>query len=94
MKFIAVLTRKAEFEAEAFQPHLPAEVKRAKQLYMEGSFREIYSRSDGKGAILVIEAADQSEAEGFIQSLPLVEKQMLDYEIYGADPYRGFHPGA
>ena len=94
MKFVAVLTRKAEFEAEAFQPHLPAEIDRAKQLYTQGSFREIYSRSDGKGAILVIEASDQSEAEGFVRSLPLVEKQMLEYEIYGAAPYRGFHPEA
>ncbi len=87
MKFIAIDTRKSGFSMEQFAPVLDAEAQRARELYSEQKIREIYSRADGKGAILVLEAAD---AQSYIDSLPLMQKGMLDVELHGAVPYRGF----
>jgi hypothetical protein len=90
MKFFVIATRSPDFPAEEFAPLLEGEARRARQLYSEGVFREVNSRTDGKGAVIVLEAADEAAAEEAVKSLPLVEKGMLDYEIYGALPYRGF----
>ncbi|MEX2615605.1 MAG: hypothetical protein WD767_05875 [Alphaproteobacteria bacterium] len=90
MKFFAVATRKAEFTMDQFAPVLDAEAQRARVLYGEQKVREIYSRADGKGAILVLEAVDEAEAQSYIDSLPLVQEGMLEVEMYGAIPYRGF----
>ncbi len=50
MKFVAVVTRKASSRQKHFSRICLRRAERAKQLYMEGSFREIYSRSDGRGS--------------------------------------------
>jgi hypothetical protein len=90
MQFVAVLTRNPSFAPEEFTPHLPAEVRRATELYAAGTVRQILSRTDGRGAILVLEAADEAAASAAIRSLPLVAKDMLSVELYGVGPYRGF----
>jgi uncharacterized protein YciI len=90
MKFFVIANRRPQFAPEEFAPHLEVESRRARQLYAENTLREIHSRTDGKGAILVLEAADQAAAEAVMNSLPLVEKGMLEYEIHEVQPYRGF----
>ncbi len=90
MQFIAVTTRSPDFTPEQFAEHLPAESRRATELYAQGAFRQIYSRADGKGAVIVIEAADEAEAQKALDSLPLVERGMLTGQIYGLAPYRAF----
>jgi hypothetical protein len=90
MKFFVIAKRRPQFAPEEFAPHLEAESRRARQLYADNTLREIHSRTDGRGAILVLEAADQAAADAAMKSLPLVEKGMLEYEIFGTQPYRGF----
>ena len=90
MKIIAVAHRSTEHPEEAFTPHLEAEARRALELFAEESFREIYSRTDGKGAIIVIEAADEAEARAKLDSLPLAKMGLLSFDVYGTKPYRGF----
>ena len=53
MKFIVIATR----EDQEIDPLLmDAEADHAALLYKNGFVREIYSRSDGKGAICIVEA--------------------------------------
>jgi len=89
MKFVVIAHRSETHSAEEFAPHLGAEANRALQLYRDEIFREIYSRSDGKGAIIVMEAADEASARATLESLPLVKLGMLSFELYGTAPYRG-----
>ena len=89
MKIIVVATRSEKFAAEDFAPLLPAESKKALSLLAEDFVREIYSRADGKGAILVLEAAGEDEARARLAELPLAEAGMLDFELYPVAPYRG-----
>ena len=70
MKFVVIMTRKAEFGPDNLAPHIPAEFRRATELYAEGTFREIYTHSDGKATFLVTEARIECKALEAVQSLP------------------------
>jgi len=87
MKIIVVATRKEDASPDEFAPHLAAEANHALGLYRDEVVREIYSRADGKGAILVMECADEAEAGQLLAELPGLG--LLSFEIYGVRPYRG-----
>ena len=89
MKVVVVATRSEKFTAEDFAPLLPGEAKKALSLLAEDFVREIYSRKDGKGAVLVLEAADEDAARERLAELPLAEAGMLEFEVYPVGPYRG-----
>ena len=93
MRFIAIAHRRPEFSPDDFVPHLKAESERALHMLADGKVRDIYSRADGKGAVLMLEAADEAEARSLMDSLPLVQKGMLEVDIYGIAPYRAFIAG-
>ena len=88
MKVIVVATR-ADRPDEEFAPHLGPESKMALQMFASDFIREIYSRNDGQGAILVIEASGEDEVRERLSELPLVKAELLTTEIYGVGPYRG-----
>lgn len=89
MKVIVIATRKADASPEDFAPHLDAEAKHALGLYRDEVVREIYSRADGKGAIVVLECDDEAHAERIMNDLPLAKVGLLSFEIFGTAPYRG-----
>jgi hypothetical protein len=89
MKVVAIATRKQDAKAEDFAPHLDAEVNAALTLYRDEFVREIYSRTDGKGAVVVFECNDVAHAERLFAQLPLVKAGLLSAEFYGVKPYRG-----
>lgn len=87
MKIFVVATRTGK--PEDVEPHLAKEAKKALQLVAEDFFREIYSRADGNGAILVIEADSVEAAKQRTAELPLVAAGLLELEFYPVGPYRG-----
>ena len=89
MKIIVIAHRNKERPAEDFTPLLEAEAKKALQLVAEDFFREIYSRVDGNGAVMVVEAGSVEEVEKRLQELPFVQNGLLSFEIYAVAPYRG-----
>ena len=74
--------------SEEIAEHLPAEAKRALQFVAEDFVREIYSRKDGKGAVLIVEAESEAAARAKLADLPLVRLGMLDLDFYPVGPYR------
>lgn len=93
MRFVCIAHRSSDFTPEQFVPHLEAESHRALTMMKEGHVRDIYSRNDGKGAVLILEAADEDAARALVDSLPLVQKGMLSVDLYGIQPYRAFMAG-
>lgn len=89
MKIVAIATRKADAKAEEFAPHLDAEVGAALAMYRDEVVREIYSRADGKGAVIVLECDDEAQARKLLGTLPLAKAGLLTFDIYGTKPYRG-----
>ncbi len=89
MKVVVVASRKEDASPDEFTPHLAAETQHALGMYRDQIVREIYSRTDGKGAVLVLECADEAEAAKLVGELPLAKLGLLSFDIYGTQPYRG-----
>ncbi len=89
MKIVVVAHRNEDRPPEDFAPYLEAEAKKALQLVAEDFVREIYSRADGKGAVLIVEAADEEEVRRRLADLPLIRQGLLTLDIYPVVPYRG-----
>ena len=88
---IAVIAHRGEkHKPEDFVPHLESETKHALMLFAAQKVRELYSRADGKSAILGLEPKDDTAARQIVESLPLAQLGMLSLDIYGTKPCRGF----
>ena len=59
-------------------------------LFKEEFIRELYSIKGGKGACMVIEAANENEIILKLNKLPFVKNNYLDIDIIEVKPYRGF----
>jgi muconolactone delta-isomerase len=94
MQYLILFRRRTEDYTESeFAALVGAEVQQARQLYMDGVIRQIWHRADVPGACLLIEAASQEEVEAALQTLPLVQKNMLEVVInVPLKPYAGFAP--
>lgn len=83
----------AEFTEADFAPLLEGEAERARQLYVQGVVRAMWGRKDVPGAIMLLEAESLDAARGFVDTLPLRAKGMLDLDmLVPIGPYRGFGP--
>ena len=71
MKIFVVATRNADRPAVDFAPLMDPEADYALKLYKEGFVREIYSRTDGKGALCVVEAANEEAALEILSNIHL-----------------------
>jgi hypothetical protein len=94
-QFMALLRRDYDgFPESAFTAELlEAEAERARRLYADGVNRMMWSRQDNPGAVVLIEAESLEAALAGIETLPLIQKQMLLLEkIVPLSPYRGFGP--
>jgi hypothetical protein len=93
MKIVAIVHRADRPQAE-FDPHLAEEAKVAMRMWAADDIRELYSRADGKGAVIVFEAGDAAAADAHMKTLPLVKAGLLTYELYPLKPYRGIAAAA
>ena len=94
MQFLALTRRKTDAFTDAqFAPLLDAEAERVRELYAEGTVRQIWMRGDTPGACLMIEADDENDAREALHSLPLHHAGMLELVALTAlKPYRAFCP--
>jgi muconolactone delta-isomerase len=90
MKILAIERELPGATAEAFEPHLIAEARRAWDLYQAGIFREMYFRADEPVAILILECADADAARDVLDSLPLVRAGLIAFDVIPLAPYPGF----
>ena len=78
MKIFVVATRNQDRPAEDFAPLMDPEADYALKLYKEGFVREIYSRTDGKGALLVVESENEEKA---------LDKLLSNFDSYSPSQY-------
>ena len=65
---------------------MPAETRVTVKLYFDGKIRQWYSRGDGKGVVVLVEATTEDEARALIETLPLAKEQLMDYEYIPVGP--------
>ena len=90
MKILAIEHERPGVTARDFQPYLPAESRRAWELYQAGVFREMYFRADEAVAVLVLECADVAEAHAVLNTLPLVQAGLIAFDVIPLRAYPGF----
>ncbi len=93
MQFMVLSERRnEEFEEVDFERVLPDEMDRARQLYVEGVIRQIWSRDDGMGSCFLIEAPDAESAAAVVEGVPFARAGLADFTVIALRPYRGFGP--
>jgi hypothetical protein len=65
---------------------MPAEIRATVQLYFDGKIRQWYSRGDGRGVIILIDAKTVDEAHALIDALPLSKLNLMDKEYIPVGP--------
>ncbi len=90
MKILAIEKEKPGLQPGQFAPFLTPEAMHVWDLYRSGRIREIYFRADRSQAVLLLECVDAAEAQQILDSLPLVQAGLIDFEIIPLIPYTGF----
>ena len=68
-------------------PYQHAELRQAWQLYRDGVIRDQYTRLDGGGVVLMLEAPDVEQARAAIDSLPMVAAGVLAFDVMPLGPF-------
>lgn len=65
---------------------IPAEIRATVKLYLDGKIREWYSRGDGKGVVVMVDATTEDEARALVETLPLAKAQLMDIQYIPVGP--------
>ncbi len=90
MKVLALERDRPGLTAADFQPHLKAEAARAWELHQAGVIRELYFDPREHTAVLILECASLEDAQAALNTLPLVEHGLIEFELIPLVPYDGF----
>ena len=92
MKILVLAQRHGDTSLEQMRPLFKEEVEAVWNLYPQGVVREFYTRADQGGpAILTVECETVDAAKKVLQSLPLVEKRMIDLDYIPLAPFNGLN---
>ena len=83
---MVILTARAGVTREQIMKVIPAEIRATVKLYLEGRIRQWYSRGDGKGVVLFIDARSVDEAHALIDALPLSKENLMEHEYIPVGP--------
>lgn len=91
MKIIALEQDVPGVRPEDFTPQIKrAEAACTWELYQSGVLRELYFRQDRPSAVLVLECAGVEEARQVLAALPLVQANLIAFEVIPLKAYPGF----
>lgn len=90
MRILAMGRLDAGVTVADLAPYQQAELRQAWQLYRDGVIREQYTRTDGPGVVLMLEAANLEQAWAAIDSLPMVAAGVLAFDVMPLGPFLHF----
>ena len=83
---LVIQTAKQGITPEQIVALMPAEIRATVKLYFDGKIRQWYSRGDGRGVVVLVEAKTEDEARALMEALPLAKEQLMDYEYIPVGP--------
>ena len=89
MKILAISNDKKDIDWNKESETLEKEALQVYQLYLSGYLREIYFNEDSD-AILILECESIEKANELLNSLPLVKKGLIGFQVMSLHPYTGF----
>lgn len=87
MKILVLLSATPEATPEKMGPLLAAETQHAYEMYRSGVARELYFRTDTRGAVMILECKDVAEAAEVLAELPLAKAGLIKPEIIPLAPF-------
>jgi len=91
MKIIAIEKELPNLPTGAFTNELlKSEAACVWEFYQLGVLREIYFRQDRPEAVLIFECDTVEECQTLLSSLPLVNRNLIEFELIPLKPYPGF----
>jgi hypothetical protein len=83
---MVILTAKQGVTRQQIMAIMPSEIRETVKVYLDGKIRQWYSRSDGKGAVFLIDAKTPDEARAVMETLPLSKERLVDHEYIAVGP--------
>lgn len=83
---MVVMTARQGVTRQQIMNIMPDEIRATVNLYLEGKIRQWYSRGDGRGVVLLMDAKTVDEAQAAIESLPLSKESLVDHEYIPVGP--------
>jgi hypothetical protein len=67
-------------------PVMPFEARDTMALYLGGKIDQWFARSDGEGAVFLLNVTDPAEAHALLEALPLGQAGMMVFELIPIGP--------
>jgi hypothetical protein len=67
-------------------PIMPFEARDTMKLMLAGKIDQWFARSDGEGAVFLMNVTDPAEAHALLEALPLGQQGMMDFELIPIGP--------
>jgi hypothetical protein len=83
---LVIVTPKPGVTPQQIMPVMPSEIRATVKLYFDGKIRQWYSRGDGKGVVILVDAKTEDEARAIMETLPLAKEQLMDNEYIPVGP--------
>lgn len=90
MKILGIGRPRPGTTQEKMMAMLKDEAMAGWQQYAAGTFREVYLRPDGGGAVVILECADTAAAKKIFDALPMVKAGLTEFEIIPLGPFLAF----
>jgi hypothetical protein len=84
----ALLTARPGVTREQIMAIMPDEIRATVRLYLQGKIRQWHARADGKGAVFLLDAKDETEARSILEALPLAREHLLDHAYIPVGPLK------
>lgn len=90
MKTLAILTRRQDAAADAFERLGRLETQAVWRGMAAGTVRAVHGLAEGSGAALELETGSAEEARAYVDALPFVAENLLHVQIVPLKPFPPF----
>ncbi len=85
-KVLAIGTWTARATPETRPPIMPAEARDTMRLMLKGKIDQWFAKSDGSGAVFLMNVTDPAEAHALLEALPLGQADMMTFQLIPVGP--------
>lgn len=90
MKVLAIERECHGTAAEQILPFLKQEAETVWEWVQAGIIREVYFHEEHSSAVLIMECDSKNHAAKVLNTLPLVQEELVEFDILPLVPYPGF----
>jgi hypothetical protein len=83
---MVILTPKQGVTRQQIMGLMPDEVRATMKLYLDGKIRQWYSRADGRGVVILLDAKSVDEAHTIVDAMPFSKDSLADHSYIPLGP--------